>query len=514
MDTEFYRLPLRFDAARLLEESSRFAGYEWKPDDRFESSGYRSLCLVSHRGWDGDLQEGPMQPSPHLRRCPYTRQALAALGSPLGEVRFRWLESGAEVPPHYDNHPACLHRIRFHVPLRTDPTVRFLCGPRDVHMGEGELWTFDRQRLHRVVNRHAEPRVHLVIDVERSGRIDRLLQRAERPFAPEQTPAAPRLVEYDARLRAQPRADGTATPPVLPPGAVDELMACVLERVDAETKPGATAREKLERALRELRSAWAAAWRRFGPESDALGRYQALGREATAAVEALEARVPALRRLEVLSSKRLRDFFQWAITPYQPWPGDEASMRERLVTSLLLRVTERGALELRWPGARAFRRVTPEAVALLSALAATGKESLARELAGSDAPAASSLIRALRSARVLLPFHVEGGPGVAAPGTVSASPRRAQPRSTVRAPRAIRLVEPLHVRMSLRGDTAIWVPSSGGYRVLSSRALRLTCALASGATRSEAAAQLGVANDAALARFVALLIELGLARAA
>lgn len=514
MDTEFYRLPLRFDAVRLLAESERFAGYEWKPDDRFEASGYRSLCLVSHRGWDGDLQDGPMQATPHLQRCPYTRQVLAAIGGILGEVRFRWLESGGEVPPHYDNHPACLHRIRLHVPLRTDPTVRFLCGPRDVHMGEGELWAFDRLRLHQVVNRHAEPRVHLVIDVERSARIERLLQRAWWPFVPARPSTPPRLVAHDARLRAQPRTEGAATSPVLPPGAVDELIACVLQRVDAEAKLRPTAREQLERVLRELRAAWAATWRRLGPAGEALGRYEEIGRAATTAVEALERKVPALRRIEVLSSTRLRDFFRWAITPYQPWPGDEAGMRERLVTSLLMRVSERGELELRWPGARTFRRVTPDAVAWLSALAATGQESLASNLAGAGAPAAAPLVRALRTARMLLPFHVESGSAIAAARPSTAPPRPAQPRGSARAPRMIRLAGPLHVRMSLRGDTAVWVPSLGGYRVLSSRALRLTCALASGATRQEAAARIGAVNDAALARFIALLVELGLARTA
>src|SRR5437868_8004036 len=68
-------------------------------------------------------------------------------------------------------------------------------------------------------------------------------------------------------LRAHPRTQGAATPPVLPPGAVDELIACVLERVDAEAQLRATAREQLERALRELRAAWAATWRRWGPAS-------------------------------------------------------------------------------------------------------------------------------------------------------------------------------------------------------------------------------------------------------
>lgn len=513
MDTEFYRLPLRFDAARLLAESERFAGYEWKPDDRFEASGYRSLCLVSHRGWEGDLQEGPMQASPHLQRCPYTRQVLAAIGGVLGEVRFRWLESGGEVPPHYDNHPVCLRRIRLHVPLRTDPSVRFLCGPREVHMGEGELWAFDRLRPHRVVNRHAEPRVHLVIDVERSARIERLLRRAEQPFLPARPFAQPRLVEHDARSRARPRAAAAATSPVLPPSAVDELITCVLERVEAEAGLRGTARERLERALHELRAAWAATWRRLGPASEALGRYRETGRAATEAVEALERRVHALRRLEVLSSTRLRDFFRWAITPYQAWPGDGAGRRERLVTSLLLRVTERGELELRWPGARIFRRVAPDAVVWLSALAASGKEPLASELAGVDAPAAARLIRKLRSERILLPFHVEQVPGRAAAGPATTPPSRVRSRGTARAPRRLRLAEPLYVRMSLRGETAVWVPSAGGYRVLSSRALRLTCALAAGATRQEAAASSGVADDGALAHFIALLLELKLARA-
>ena len=55
-------------------------------------------------------------------------------------------------------------RVRVHVPIVTQPTVRFVCGGEEVNMREGECWIFDTWRMHNVVNDHALPRIHLVAD--------------------------------------------------------------------------------------------------------------------------------------------------------------------------------------------------------------------------------------------------------------------------------------------------------------------------------------------------------------
>src|SRR5262249_55731164 len=105
------RLPIRFDAHRMLEEVRQFNELDWRPD-RFNIDGYWSLNLVSYLGYDNDIQSTPMRPTRHLRRCPYIRQALASLGGPFAEVRLRRLGPNSNVREHYDSNFFFFERLR------------------------------------------------------------------------------------------------------------------------------------------------------------------------------------------------------------------------------------------------------------------------------------------------------------------------------------------------------------------------------------------------------------------
>jgi hypothetical protein len=57
-----------------------------------------------------------------------------------------------------------LGEVRLHVPVTTSPGVEFVVGGVVAHMREGECWYHDFSLPHRVENRGATARVHLVID--------------------------------------------------------------------------------------------------------------------------------------------------------------------------------------------------------------------------------------------------------------------------------------------------------------------------------------------------------------
>src|SRR5262249_43142667 len=147
----------------LLSEALQFSRFLWRPD-RFGVDGYWSLNLVSHEGRETDFQSTPMRGTRALERCPYIRQLLAALDAPWSEVRLRRLEGGRQIPEHYDNHYFWHSRLRLHVPVATDPSVRFYVEEQAVSMGAGECWLFDRQRVHHVENGSPGDRIHLVMD--------------------------------------------------------------------------------------------------------------------------------------------------------------------------------------------------------------------------------------------------------------------------------------------------------------------------------------------------------------
>ena len=160
----FIRLPLTVDADRLRSEVEQFGPEDWR-DHPQGHRGNTALPLIARHGQSqDDGVAGPMAATPHLARCPYARQVLAALASPLGRTRLMRLDAGAEATSHIDTNYYWSQRVRVHIPIVTTPGVRFLCGDAETHMGPGEVWIFDTWRPHNVVNPSGAKRIHLVAD--------------------------------------------------------------------------------------------------------------------------------------------------------------------------------------------------------------------------------------------------------------------------------------------------------------------------------------------------------------
>jgi len=164
LQAPFLQLPVLFDADAMAAEIAALGEDGWLP----HPSGYAGndfLPLISAYGEPAnEAFEGPMRPTPFLDRCPYVKQVLGALGATLGRTRLMRLSGEAEVSPHVDVNYYWRERMRIHVPVVTQPTVRFFCGPNEINMKPGECWVFDTWSLHRVVNDATQARIHLVAD--------------------------------------------------------------------------------------------------------------------------------------------------------------------------------------------------------------------------------------------------------------------------------------------------------------------------------------------------------------
>lgn len=164
LEHPFIQLPLRFDAAHLAREVEALPVEAWRPHPQ----GYAGNDALSLVGVDGDPRDdaarGPMRPTPWLLACPYLMQVLQAIGAVWGRSRLMRLSGQAEVRPHVDINYYWSEHMRVHVPIVTQPTVRFECGAEAIHMAAGECWIFDTWRRHRVVNDDHRARIHLVAD--------------------------------------------------------------------------------------------------------------------------------------------------------------------------------------------------------------------------------------------------------------------------------------------------------------------------------------------------------------
>jgi hypothetical protein len=164
LQVPFVQLPLQFDSDALAREVLAFDDAAWRPHPQ-KYPGNFALPLISVDGDpDSDSISGPMRPTTYLERSPYLKQVLAELGAVWGRTRLMKLSGHAEVTEHADINYYWRERVRVHVPVLTQPTVRFLCGEGEVNMKPGECWIFDTWRRHRVLNDAEDERIHLVAD--------------------------------------------------------------------------------------------------------------------------------------------------------------------------------------------------------------------------------------------------------------------------------------------------------------------------------------------------------------
>lgn len=261
LDTEFVKLPLLFDADRLAEEVAAVPEEEWRPHPQGHP-GNSALPLIAAGGDPGnDATKGPMRPTPHLSRSPYLRQVLAAFGTVLGRTRLMRLDGNAAATPHADVNYYWMQRVRIHVPVVTQPEVKFLCGSREVHMAAGEAWIFDTWSTHNVLNPYPTRRIHLVADTVGSAAFWDLAARGERPFGGGTAGSPALLVPFTADRAPELTFETVNQPVVMSPWEQESMLASFVEDLVTGDAPPALAAElmgEVERFRRDWRALWAA----------------------------------------------------------------------------------------------------------------------------------------------------------------------------------------------------------------------------------------------------------------
>jgi mannose-6-phosphate isomerase-like protein (cupin superfamily) len=74
------------------------------------------------------------------------------------------LLAGGRILPHRDSHPSFAHGHRIHVPIVTNPRVRFMIGGKPFNLEVGEAYEINNQQLHSVMNKGATDRINFICD--------------------------------------------------------------------------------------------------------------------------------------------------------------------------------------------------------------------------------------------------------------------------------------------------------------------------------------------------------------
>lgn len=160
MNSGAYRVSERFGgfdvAKRLYDKLGQSDFVPTHPDGPYKSDGWRVAKLID-KG----------QPTALFERYPEARELLEMFKCRTDVMVFYSMLPGAAIHPHRDVSGTLeFGRLRFHVPIVTNPDVDFFVSKKKVPMRTGELWALNTSYLHAVENRSQQDRIHLVLEVD------------------------------------------------------------------------------------------------------------------------------------------------------------------------------------------------------------------------------------------------------------------------------------------------------------------------------------------------------------
>ncbi len=87
---------------------------------------------------------------------------------------------GGKIKPHHDRHPSfhCGHRI--HVPITTNPRVRFMIDGRPYQLQVGQAYELNNQKQHSVMNKGTEDRITFIFDYVPPGPLAYVPEKGKR----------------------------------------------------------------------------------------------------------------------------------------------------------------------------------------------------------------------------------------------------------------------------------------------------------------------------------------------
>lgn len=74
------------------------------------------------------------------------------------------LVAGGKITPHVDRHPSFHVGHRIHVPISTNPRVRFMIDGQPYQLKVGQAYEINNQKTHSVMNKGSEDRITFIFD--------------------------------------------------------------------------------------------------------------------------------------------------------------------------------------------------------------------------------------------------------------------------------------------------------------------------------------------------------------
>jgi quercetin dioxygenase-like cupin family protein len=122
-----------------------------------DGSGWPEIEVRKESGWDW-LMETAVPVMHHIIQQHY------APGGVIIRAMAARMAPGAVIRPHRDSHPSFHASHRIHIPLVTNPRVRFTIDGRPYLFEVGKAYEINNQLTHSVMNKGSDHRVHFIFD--------------------------------------------------------------------------------------------------------------------------------------------------------------------------------------------------------------------------------------------------------------------------------------------------------------------------------------------------------------
>ena len=161
------------DSAALIENVLAQGAEAWQAQ-RYRQQAYEvhhqteSLVMVFCNGWpDMQVTKEPSWDALKETAVPLMKDIIDRFYPPGGSViraMAAKLKAGGVIAPHRDSHPSFSHSHRIHIPITTNPGVRFMINGRPHKFEVGKAYEINNQRNHSVMNSGSEDRITFIFD--------------------------------------------------------------------------------------------------------------------------------------------------------------------------------------------------------------------------------------------------------------------------------------------------------------------------------------------------------------
>jgi len=122
-----------------------------------DGSGWPDITITRESGWDF-LGEVALPLMTRIIRGHY------APGGTILRAMAAKLLPGEAISPHHDSHPTFHYGHRIHIPIKTNPRVRFTIDGNLHTFQVGRAYEINNQKTHSVINEGDEERIHFIFD--------------------------------------------------------------------------------------------------------------------------------------------------------------------------------------------------------------------------------------------------------------------------------------------------------------------------------------------------------------